>query len=140
MAILEDNEDRIAGMRDCLARLTPNLKVIFFENAAEMIDWLGGCLGSVVLLSLDHDLPARNRDGRSIDCGTGRQVVDYLATLPPTCPVIVHSSNEHCAAGMFFALLDSGWPCVRVYPCDDTAWIAGAWAQEVKRCLGETTE
>jgi hypothetical protein len=86
----------------------------------------------VVLISLDHDLPVRSRNGARIDCGNGRQVADYLASLPPTCPVIVHSSNDSCATGMFFALKDAGWPCRRVYPCEGYTWIGGAWAEEVR--------
>jgi hypothetical protein len=69
-----------------------------------------------------------------------------LATAPPTWPVIVDSSNDVCAQGMFFTLKDGGWPVSRIYPCDDTAWIAGAWVQQVHRfvadgwiVLGETT-
>jgi hypothetical protein len=34
---------------------------------------------------------------------------------------------------MFFALRDAGWPCGRVYPCDDQVWISDAWAEQVRR-------
>ena len=121
-------------MRTCLAEILP-VEAIFFEKSREMIAWLGQHLGEVVFISLDHDLPLRDADGRSIDCGTGREVADYLASMPPTCPVIVHSSNDVCAAGMFFALKDAGWPCSRVYPCNDTAWIGAAWAEQVRRYI-----
>src|SRR5258708_32047364 len=94
IAILEDNPDRIAAMRMCMAEALPGVEVVFFENAQEMIVWLGEHLGNVVLISLDHDLPLRNDESKTIDCGTGRQVADYLASLLPTCPVIVHSSND----------------------------------------------
>jgi hypothetical protein len=33
---------------------------------------------------------------------------------------------------MFFALNDAGWPCSRVYPLDDNAWIAAAWAEQLR--------
>jgi hypothetical protein len=132
-AILEDNADRIAVMRPCLAEALPGLEAVFFANAAEMIAWLGQHLGQVLLISLDHDLPLRDVEGQPIDCGTGRDVADYLASLPPTCPVIVHSSNDVCATGMFFAMKDADWPCSRVYPCDDTAWIGDAWAEQLRR-------
>ena len=97
-----------------------------------MIAWLPDHLGDIILISLDHDLPLHDALDLSPDCGTGRQVADYLATLPPTCPVIVHSSNHYYAPGMYFALKDSGWPCARVYPSDDIAWIGSSWLELVR--------
>jgi len=135
VAILEDEQNRIAAMRGCLAEILPGREVVFFEHAQEMIAWLGEHLGQVVLLSLDHDLPVKSSDGNAVDCGTGRQVADYLATVPPSCPVIVHSSNDTCATGMFFALKDSGWPCGRVVPCNYIRWIADAWADKVRQYI-----
>jgi hypothetical protein len=132
-AILEDDPNRIVAMRACLAETLPGIGVVFFEDAQKMIAWLAEHLGEVVLISLDHDLPLRTQEGRTIDCGTGRQVADYLASVPPTCPVIVHSSNGHCAPGMVFALTDACWPCSCVYPCNDTAWVVGAWADQVRQ-------
>ena len=124
-------------MKAWLAGTFPDVKIVIHGDADAMIDWLGQHLGEVTLISLDHDLPVRSIDGKSVDCGTGRQVADYLASVPPTCPVIIHSSNDPCAAGMFFALKDAGWPCSRVYPCDDLAWIASAWADRVQQYLRE---
>ena len=49
-----------------------------------MIAWLGEHLGNVALVSLDHDLPLRDHAGKAIDCRTGRQAADYLASVPPT--------------------------------------------------------
>src|SRR5581483_5326332 len=133
VAILEDDPTRIAAMRACLAAVFPGIEVIVFEDAREMIGWLDRHLGDVLFVSLDHDLPLKSQRPSVIDCGTGRQVADYLASLPPTCPVIVHSSNNFCAPGMFFALKDAGWPCSRVYPDDDQAWVSASWAEEVRR-------
>jgi hypothetical protein len=135
VAILEDDPNRVTAMQICLAAVLPGVDVVVFEDAQEMIVWLGQNLAEVVLISLDHDLPFRDHEGRSIDCGTGRQVADYLASVPPTCPVIVHSSNNFFAPGMFFALKDAGWPVSRVYPCDDTAWVAGTWAEQVRQYI-----
>jgi len=137
IAILEDDASRTAAMKAWLAGTFPDVKIVIHGDADAMIDWLGQHLGEVTLISLDHDLPVRSIDGKSVDCGTGRQVADYLASVPPTCPVIIHSSNDPCAAGMFFALKDAGWPCSRVYPCDDLAWIASAWADRVQQYLRE---
>ena len=133
VAILEDDTRRVTAMQACLARLLPAAQQVFFDEAGAMISWLGQNLGQVVLISLDHDLPLRDESGQTIDCGTGRDVVDYLATVPPTCPVIVHSSNIDRAPGMFFALKASGWPCIRVCPCDDLTWISAGWQDAVNR-------
>ena len=133
MAILEDDSGRIAAMRTCLAGAWPGVEPVFFGHAQEMIVWLGSNLGNVVLISLDHDLPLRSQHGAKTDCGTGRQVADYLASVPPTCPVIVHSSNTSYAPGIYFALQVAGWPCSRVYPCDEHAWIVDSWGEEVRR-------
>jgi hypothetical protein len=137
VAILEDNPDRIGAMRTCMAEILPDVQTIFFEDAQKMIDWLSQRLGNVAVISLDHDLPMRDHGGEAIDCGTGRQVADYLASVPPVCPVIVHSSNNDCAQGMFFALKDAGWRCSRIYPFNDTAWIADSWVEQVRRLLTE---
>ena len=138
IAILEDDFGRIDEMRACLADVLPGAECTFFDRADEMIEWLGQHLSEVLLISLDHDLPLRGPVGQSIDYGTGRQVADYLTSIrPPKCPVIVHSSNEPCAQGMFFALKEAGWPCSRVVPYDDRAWIAASWAEDVRRYLGD---
>jgi hypothetical protein len=133
VVILEDDVNRITAMRASLADVLPGLDIAVFEDAHQMIAWLGGRLGQVVLISLDHDLPLRQEPGRTVDCGTGRQVADFLASMPPTCPVIVHSSNDPCATGMFFTLKDAGWPCSRIYPSPDPAWIRDAWVARVRR-------
>lgn len=137
VAILEDHAGRIAEMRACLGEVLPGMEVAFFEDAGGMIEWLGQHLSSVVLISLDHDLPLRDREGQRIDCGTGRQVADYLAARPPSCPVIVHSSNEDCASGMFFCLKDAGWSVSRVRPWDEEAWVRAAWIERVRKYVQE---
>ena len=131
VAILEDDSRRVGEMRACLGETSPRIESIFFESADEIIAWLGEHLAEVALISLDHDLPLRQRDGHLFDCGTGREVADFLACLVPTCPIIVHSSNEHFAPGMVFALREAGWQVGRVYPNDDLAWVRRDWVQNV---------
>lgn len=135
LAILEDDARRIQAMRSCVAEISPGIELAFFTDAQAMILWLGQHLGDVGLISLDHDLPLRNAAGTVVDCGTGRQVVDFLTSFPPTCPVIIHSSNDACASGMFFALKKANWICSRVYPRDDLAWVKDAWATQVRRYM-----
>jgi len=137
VAILEDDANRIREMRACLEEVLPGARNVFFEVAGEMIEWLGAHLGEVALISLDHDLPLRDGEGRRVDCGSGREVADFLASMPPTCPVIVHSSNNYCAPGMYFALKEGGWPVSRVCPMDDLAWVRRDWAARVMRYVRE---
>jgi CheY-like chemotaxis protein len=135
--ILEDDPARASAMTAALRELLPTGQSIFFEDAGAMLAWLAEHLGEADLISLDHDLPIRrDEDNRLIDCGTGRQVADYLAALPPPCPVIVHSSNAACAAGMAAVLRKAGWPCRQVHPRDDLVWIGQEWIEAVTRCLG----
>jgi hypothetical protein len=129
--ILEDDQNRIDEMRSCITEVAPSLSPIFFDNAFEMVDWLKENLAKVSLISLDHDLPLITIDGASRDCGDGRLVADYLAQLAPTCPIIVHSSNADCAAGMFFTLERAGWRTKRTAPFDGITWIRLAWKQEI---------
>jgi hypothetical protein len=136
VAILEDDAGRITEMRACLATLLPRYEHVFFDNANDMVAWLRNHLADVVLISLDHDLPLHPvRNGVQVDCGDGRAVADHLATLAPTCPLIIHSSNVACAEGMVRVLRDAGWPLRRVYPTDGHAWVKKAWADEVQRYI-----
>ena len=138
IAILEDDPPRVAEMRDALAESLPNSQAVFFEQASEMIRWLGDHLAEVVLVSLDHDLPLRQVDGELIDFGTGRQVVNRLIAKPCTCAVIVHSSNVAAATGMLMALRDADWLTAQVIPRDDLAWIRRDWIPTVTRLLAST--
>jgi hypothetical protein len=133
VAILEDNADRIDEMQACLSEALPDVLSVFFENAFEMIAWLKEHLGEVVLISLDHDLPLLDGEGRPSDCGDGRMVADFLASRPPTCPVIVHSSNAYCAPGMCYALEEAHWLLARVVPYEEHAWVRSAWKPQIDK-------
>jgi DNA-binding NarL/FixJ family response regulator len=133
IATLEDDPRRLSAMRECVGRELPAYELAIFDNADEMIVWLEDHLAEVALISLDHDLPlTQTRDGVRVDAGDGRMVADWLAARTPACPVIVHTSNEHFAPGMMRVLRDGGWTHRRIYPHDDCAWIATAWAEEIR--------
>ena len=126
-------------MRECVARQLPAYEVMTFDNADEMIVWLEDHLGEVALISLDHDLPLlQMREGVRVDAGDGRMVADWLADREPTCPVIVHTSNDNFGPGMMRVLRDGGWAHSRIYPHEDCAWIATAWAEEIRKFLPGT--
>jgi hypothetical protein len=137
VVVLEDDEDRTAAMRRLLTRDYPRYPVRFFDNAPDLIDWLRQPGVRLALLCLDHDLgPNRRRDGEVFDPGTGRDVVDYLLTWEPACPVIVHSSNGPAAVGMRQALKEAGWVHARVVPLNDLEWVDLAWRAKVRKYLG----
>ena len=133
IAILEDNTDRRTVMQSCLQELLPTHTPIFFDSAHDMVTWLRTHQPEVSLISLDFDLPiTRTPDGHLVDYGTGNVVADHLAATPPTCPVIIHSSNATGAFQMAETLRRAGWPTARVHPADDTAWIPGPWLDEIR--------
>lgn len=147
--ILDDTAARVAEMRAVLREVLPDLDVVAFDNAPDLIDWLPAGLADAMLISLDHDLgPTRPRRGDAtgeatggsdsgnadarFDPGIGRDAADVLALYAPTCPVIVHSSNSLAVPGMLRVLRESGWPCSAVMPTDDLRWIPTMWREEVE--------
>jgi hypothetical protein len=134
IAILEDNEDRKAAMRSCLAdRLYP-YEARFFDNSAGMIHFLDAHLNDVLVIGLDHDLELLpDSSGEWIDPGTGRDVANHLARIDPVCPVVIHSSNSQAAVAMEMVLEDGGWKTYRVLPFEDTNWIATEWIRAMRR-------
>src|SRR3954453_13414608 len=119
VVILEDHMGRAAAMRLVAARVLPEINVVVFDSAPDMIRWLDGCLPHTVLISLDHDLlPQGPRDARGHLCdpGTGRDVAHYLGGFPCVCPVIVHPSNVQAAPGMLRVLREAVWICSAVTP------------------------
>jgi hypothetical protein len=138
IAILQSNSDVILEMESCLKELLPTFEHCFFDNAGEMIGWLKERLADVSLISLDHDLPiVQYRNGRRVEAGCGRTVAEYLASVPPTCPVILHTSNSDRGTNMEQVLKDSGWPYRRVLPFGDFEWIGKAWRPELERFIRE---
>lgn len=136
IAILEDNLDRQAAMRACLADRFYMYDAKFFDEAAQMIEFLKLHLAQTILISLDHDLEMKpGNNGRYIDPGTGRDVADFLATMTPTCPVVIHTTNSSAAEGMKLVLQDSGWSLRRVIPFDDLNWISTDWFRTVRRAI-----
>lgn len=136
--ILDDTAARVVEMRKVLAEVLPTFGVVAFDNAPDCIEWLPAGLADAALLCLDHDLgptreprPGSGTDER-FDPGIGRDVADVLATYPPVCPVIVHSSNSLAVPGMLRVLGESGWPCSAVMPSDDLRWIPTDWRREVE--------
>ncbi|MFQ5842355.1 MAG: cyclic-phosphate processing receiver domain-containing protein [bacterium] len=137
IAILEDDDERAGVMRDRLAESFSQYDYVFFDNAPDMIESLLNHLTSTVLISLDHDLgPNRIRNGEVFNPATGQDVVNYLATQKPLCPVVIHTANYLAAPGMELMLNESGWSCSGVIPVGNLEWIYNAWIHEVRKYLG----
>lgn len=134
--ILEDNEDRrramLAGLRDRFAQYP----VRFFATAAEMMWYLRRHIDDVLVIGLDHDLDmVPVTKSALLDPGTGRDVADYLATQPPTCPVVIHSTNVAAVIGIEQLLRDAGWQTTRVVPYGDLEWIDEVWLRALRDAI-----
>jgi len=135
IAILEDDERRAGWMYQGIAQRFPDLDCIIFDNATDMIAWLKDSLEKVVLMSLDHDLgPNSERDGKTFDPGTGRDVVNFLITQKARFPVIIHTTNHIGGDGMRYALEDAGWTVKRVVPFDE---FKEEWVKMVTNLMEE---
>jgi CheY-like chemotaxis protein len=136
IVILEDNADRQAVMRRCLADRFYTFDAHFFDDARDTIRFLEEHLPETILVALDNDLDLKpGPDGRCIDPGSGRDVANFLATQPPTCPVIIHTTNSDAAVASEAALREAGWKTNRVIPFDDMAWIETDWFFAVRRAI-----
>jgi hypothetical protein len=133
IVMLEDDERRTMAMQDEIRKSLPGIELVKFDNATDMVAWLKDNLTWVRLFCLDHDLgPNRKRNNREFDPGSGRDVADFLTTIKPCCPVLIHSSNIDGAHGMQFVLETAGWTVERVDPIDDLAWIKDQWSAQVE--------
>jgi hypothetical protein len=136
IAILEDDPRRTEAMNEVLKDVGSEYEYHFFDNAPEMISWLEENLDDVVLFSLDHDLGSnRVQKGKTLDPGTGRDVVDFLSKRSCTCPAMIHSNNYPAVLGMRRALEEGGWKLSCVVPYGDLEWIGQAWAKELCRLV-----
>jgi hypothetical protein len=136
IAILEDNTDRQAVMRRCVADRFYTFDTHFFDEAGEMIRFLDEHLAETLVIALDNDLELKpGADGRMIDPGSGVEVAEYLAGKAPICPVIIHTTNADAAETMKTALEAAGWRTRRVIPFDDMNWIESAWFFAMRRAI-----
>jgi hypothetical protein len=136
IAILEDDERRLDEMNRLLNEALPSAELVFFDNAPDMVTWLGKHLAEVDLLCLDHDLVfTPGRPGGRPDPGTGQDVVDFLVTRPPLSSVVIHTSNWGAVPGMVLPLEQAGWQVCRVIPFEDVKWLETAWLPAIQYIL-----
>ncbi|WP_315852424.1 cyclic-phosphate processing receiver domain-containing protein [Telmatocola sphagniphila] len=130
--MLEDNADRIIRFSTVLKGLNPQLHLHVWRDAWSMIREVESLLPLAILISLDHDLEPL-RDSLE-DPGTGWDVTKYLATLPPICPILVHTSNLERSSWMMGEFELAGWKHYRV-PAIGDDWIEQDWRRIVRRVL-----
>lgn len=135
--ILEDNEERRSTMADILGDLLPSLAVEFFLTSQDMIQQINKLgLFDVALISLDNDLdPIKSPNGDLLDAGDGIQVAQYLTTVSPVAPVIVHTTNTAAGDQITETLLQCDWHVSRVVPYSDLQWICEIWRSTVRELL-----
>ncbi len=135
--LLEDNPGRLAEMIAVARAVLPTWMVHVEDDCQLAIDWLAENQATVGLISLDHDLDSvvRPDEPPSVDHGCGRPVADFISTQPPTCPVIIHTSNTIAGDGMFFQLYRANWPVHRVYPYDKHKWVTLAWKDKLNELI-----
>jgi hypothetical protein len=136
IVVLEDNADRVAIMRACIADRFSTFEPQFFDDASDTIHYLESHLSDTLVVALDNDLEMKTGlDGRCVDAGEGRQVADFLATKQPVCPVIIHTTNSDAAVAMEETLRRAGWKVRRVVPFDDMNWIESDWFFTMRRAI-----
>lgn len=136
VAILEDDVERREAMADCFHDRFPQYPIRFFATAAEMIWYLRRFQSELIAIALDHDLelvPVTEQE--NLDSGTGRNVADFLATVAPACPVVIHTTNDHAGFAMEETLREAGWPTSRVIPYGDLEWISEVWFRAMRDAI-----
>lgn len=131
LLILEDDRDRIDRFTATLRVIAPSTPLIVWRSAARMIREVEPLLLSARLISLDHDLELSEGED---DPGDGIDVARFLASRPPACPVIVHSSNGTRSDWMMGEFELGGWRYRRVAPLGED-WIEAYWGAVVGQIL-----
>jgi hypothetical protein len=134
IVILEDNAERCAAMRRCLADKFPFFELEFFGAAHDAVAWLADHFDNVICLCLDHDLEPAPEEP-AMNPGTGRDVADFIVPRVPRFPVVIHTSNLHSAIAMEADLEEAGWPVQRVTPYGDLIWIVEVWLPAVRNAV-----
>jgi hypothetical protein len=94
IAVLEDNDERVHTMDECLANTLPQLQRVYFRTAPDAIAWLDKHLSEAICIVLDHDLERPPDQAHLPDPGTAREVVAKLLSHPPTCSVVIHELRQ----------------------------------------------
>lgn len=126
--ILDDHAERVLGFQIAVLRVLPGFTPVRAETSRGFIEAFSEFGGEVELISLDHD-----PDPRRSDSCDGVAAAMALATIPPTCPIILHTPFDFEASSMLQILRRAGWPVYLVKPTSRIDWIAHDWAAKVFR-------
>lgn len=135
--ILDDDEIRLERFTRIINEISPRSPVRCWRDANKMMGEAAAYLSGARLISLDHDLYPVGQAGG--DPGDGLMVAKFLASRPPQCPVIVHSSNGDRATMMIGELEFAGWNVRRVAPLGSD-WVENYWAAVVRSLLAAPPE
>ena len=131
--ILEDSINRASAFQEAASGFFPPQTLKLWRIAQQMIKELPLFFDHATIISLDHDL--YRHEPHDPEPGTGREVANYLATLQPVCPVIIHSTNTDAAWGMCNELTHSKWQADLIHHLDEPQWIQQKWAALVQQLL-----
>lgn len=132
IAVLEDDPGRVEVMARWLKDRLWMYEHFFSDDPDTLIGHIRPRLNDVLAVSLDHDLHGRPDGNTTV---TGMMVAEYLTGVPPTFPVLIHSTNEREAARMRLLLKRKNWKVKSVVPFDDTNWIGAEWYPTLARSL-----
>ncbi len=135
--ILEDNADRRETMRQWLDDRLSMYELVLTDDPDEFIQAVQMRLHDILAISLDHDLHERPDQSTTL---TGMLVVDFLTTLEPAFPVLLHTSNDRDGERMRSRLIESGWNVQWVVPFAGTKWIANEWYHTLKRAIRKSSK
>ena len=134
--MLEDESDRLTRFDSVLSKLGEAVEWRHWRTAEDFIAGFKSTDRPPGLICLDHDLFTDHPDDP--DPGDGRDVAEFMATQPPCCHVIIHSSNAHAADSMFFTLSDANWDVEKFAPLGQD-WIESYWWDTAKPWLKNAT-
>jgi hypothetical protein len=89
--ILEDNENRIRDFQVAVKSFGGSYHARIWMDAPTMISEVPFVLDLACIISLDHDL--NPQPDVTTDAGTGLEVAEFIASYPPLCPELIHSTN-----------------------------------------------
>ncbi|MEO0476900.1 MAG: response regulator, partial [Planctomycetota bacterium] len=124
--ILEDTPARIQRFEKALGSALPRVQFEIVNTADAIIELIQSKVSHTFAISLDHDLYVSGID----DPGDGLQVATYLSSKPPSCPVIIHTSNSDKSRQMQGVLESENWN-VRLAGAIGDHWIESDWITEV---------
>ncbi len=124
LLMLEDESERLERFGKVLAEHDEAIEWRRWRTARDFITGFESAEQTPSLICLDHDLFTDHPNDP--DPGDGRDAAKYLATQPPVCHIIIHSSNSHAADSMYFTLLDAGWDVEKIAPLGKD-WIESYW-------------